>query len=60
MVMVTTVNISTTGKIWLQYLQRMSGLVELNGKVWLRLLIFNPVTSQDDLKALLKRNSDIG
>ena len=34
--------------------------VELNGKVWLRLTIINPVTSMDDLKAFLKRVLEIG
>ena len=34
--------------------------VELNGKIWLRLTIINPVTSIDDLKALLKRVIEIG
>jgi L-2,4-diaminobutyrate decarboxylase len=33
---------------------------ELEGKIWLRLTIINPVTSDDDLKELLKRVSDIG
>lgn len=32
---------------------------ELNGKIWLRLTIINPVTSLDDLKALLKRVLEI-
>jgi L-2,4-diaminobutyrate decarboxylase len=34
--------------------------VELDGKIWLRLTIINPVTSEDDLKDLLKRISEIG
>jgi L-2,4-diaminobutyrate decarboxylase len=34
--------------------------VELDGKVWLRLTIINPVTSIGDLKALLKRVLEIG
>jgi L-2,4-diaminobutyrate decarboxylase len=33
---------------------------ELEGKIWLRLTIINPVTSKDDLKALLKIVSEIG
>jgi L-2,4-diaminobutyrate decarboxylase len=33
---------------------------ELNGKIWLRLTIINPVTSMDNLKALLKRVLEIG
>jgi L-2,4-diaminobutyrate decarboxylase len=33
---------------------------ELNGKIWLRVTIINPVTSIDDLKALLKRILEIG
>lgn len=33
---------------------------ELEGKIWLRVTIINPVTSSEDLKALLKRVSDIG
>lgn len=34
--------------------------VELEGKLWLRVTIINPVTSEDDLKALLERVTDIG
>lgn len=34
--------------------------VELEGKIWLRVTVINPVTSADDLKALLKRVMDIG
>src|SRR5664280_2271538 len=33
---------------------------ELDGKIWLRLTIINPVTSEDDLKTLLKRVIEIG
>jgi L-2,4-diaminobutyrate decarboxylase len=33
---------------------------ELDGKIWLRLTIINPVTSLDDLKALLIRISELG
>ena len=33
---------------------------ELNGKVWLRLTIINPVTSEEDLKILLNRVLTIG
>jgi L-2,4-diaminobutyrate decarboxylase len=33
---------------------------ELAGKIWLRLTIINPVTSEDDLKDLLVRIKDIG
>jgi L-2,4-diaminobutyrate decarboxylase len=33
---------------------------ELEGKTWLRLTIINPVTSDDDLKELLKRILEIG
>ncbi|HEX7493178.1 MAG TPA: aminotransferase class I/II-fold pyridoxal phosphate-dependent enzyme [Bacteroidales bacterium] len=33
---------------------------ELEGKIWLRLTIINPVTSIDDLKALLKRVLEMG
>ena len=33
---------------------------ELNGKIWIRLTIINPVTSEDDLKDLLKRVVEIG
>jgi L-2,4-diaminobutyrate decarboxylase len=34
--------------------------VELEGKLWLRVTIINPITSEDDLKDLLKRVLDIG
>jgi L-2,4-diaminobutyrate decarboxylase len=34
--------------------------VELDGKIWLRLTIINPVTSTDDLIALLRRVLEIG
>ena len=34
--------------------------VELDGKIWLRLTIINPVTSFDDLKSLLKKVLEIG
>jgi L-2,4-diaminobutyrate decarboxylase len=34
--------------------------VELEGKIWLRLTIINPVTSVNDLKTLLKRVLEIG
>lgn len=34
--------------------------VELNGNIWLRLTIINPVTSEDDLGILLTRISEIG
>jgi L-2,4-diaminobutyrate decarboxylase len=34
--------------------------VELEGKIWLRVTIINPVTSEDDLKALLTRIYEIG
>lgn len=34
--------------------------VELNGKIWIRLTIINPVTSEADLKDLLKRVMEIG
>jgi L-2,4-diaminobutyrate decarboxylase len=34
--------------------------VELEGKIWIRLTIINPVTSIDDLKSLLKRVLAIG
>jgi L-2,4-diaminobutyrate decarboxylase len=34
--------------------------VELEGNIWLRVTIINPVTSIDDLQALLMRISDIG
>jgi L-2,4-diaminobutyrate decarboxylase len=34
--------------------------VELNGKVWLRLTIINPVTTLDDLKALVTKITEIG
>jgi L-2,4-diaminobutyrate decarboxylase len=33
---------------------------ELGGKIWIRLTIINPVTSEDDLKNLLKRIVEIG
>src|SRR5450759_797640 len=33
---------------------------ELGGKIWIRLTIINPVTSEDDLKALLIRCSERG
>ncbi|TAL62294.1 MAG: aminotransferase class I/II-fold pyridoxal phosphate-dependent enzyme [Bacteroidetes bacterium] len=33
---------------------------ELNGKVWIRLTIINPMTSEDDLKKLLKRIKEVG
>jgi L-2,4-diaminobutyrate decarboxylase len=33
---------------------------ELNGKIWLRVTIINPVTSENDLMTLLKRVSDLG
>ena len=33
---------------------------ELEGKIWLRLTIINPVTSEDDLKELLNRVLEIG
>jgi len=33
---------------------------ELNGKIWLRLTIINPVTSETTLKELLVRVSDLG
>lgn len=33
---------------------------ELNGKIWIRLTIINPVTSEDDLKNLLQRIKEIG
>ena len=33
---------------------------ELEGKIWLRLTIINPVTSEDDLKELLHQIKDIG
>jgi L-2,4-diaminobutyrate decarboxylase len=33
---------------------------ELLGKVWIRLTIINPVTSENDLKALLQRITEIG
>jgi L-2,4-diaminobutyrate decarboxylase len=33
---------------------------ELDGKIWLRLTIINPATSQDNLKALLERVLKIG
>lgn len=34
--------------------------VELNGKIWLRLTIINPVTSLDDLKTLVAKINEIG
>lgn len=34
--------------------------VELDGKVWLRLTIINPVTSENDLKDLVQRIKEIG
>jgi L-2,4-diaminobutyrate decarboxylase len=34
--------------------------VELEGKIWLRLTIINPVTSEDDLRDLLQRIKEIG
>lgn len=34
--------------------------VELNGKIWIRLTIINPVTSVKNLRSLLKRISKIG
>lgn len=33
---------------------------ELGGKIWIRLTIINPVTSEDDLRDLLKRIKEIG
>jgi L-2,4-diaminobutyrate decarboxylase len=33
---------------------------ELNGKIWLRLTIINPVTSEDDLIKLIKRIKELG
>ena len=33
---------------------------ELEGKIWLRLTIINPVTSESDLKSLLERVTLIG
>ena len=33
---------------------------ELGGKIWIRLTIINPVTSEEDLRALLKRVLEIG
>ena len=33
---------------------------ELNGKIWLRLTIINPVTSEDDLKDLMNRVLTLG
>jgi len=29
--------------------------VELDGKIWIRLTIINPMTTEDDLKSLLSR-----
>jgi len=34
--------------------------VELEGKIWIRLTIINPVTSIEDLKSLLKRIMELG
>jgi L-2,4-diaminobutyrate decarboxylase len=34
--------------------------VELDGRIWIRLTIINPVTSVDDLKLLIKRITEIG
>jgi L-2,4-diaminobutyrate decarboxylase len=34
--------------------------VELNGKIWIRLTIINPVTSANDLKDLLEKIKEIG
>ncbi len=34
--------------------------VELGGKIWIRLTIINPLTSEDDLRALMKRVAVIG
>jgi L-2,4-diaminobutyrate decarboxylase len=34
--------------------------VELDGKIWLRLTIINPVTSEHDLKVLIRRIAEIG
>ena len=33
--------------------------VELDGKIWIRLTIINPMTTEDDLKSLLSRISEI-
>jgi L-2,4-diaminobutyrate decarboxylase len=33
---------------------------ELDGKLWLRVTIINPVTSEDDLKELIRRIKDLG
>jgi L-2,4-diaminobutyrate decarboxylase len=33
---------------------------ELNGKIWIRLTIINPMTSEDDLKNLLQKIREIG
>jgi len=33
---------------------------ELSGKIWIRLTIINPLTSEDDLRALMKRVAVIG
>ncbi|MDO9339349.1 MAG: hypothetical protein Q7T72_02330 [Bacteroidales bacterium] len=33
---------------------------ELGGKIWIRLTIINPLTSEDDLRALMKRVAVIG
>jgi len=34
--------------------------VELEGKIWIRLTIINPVTSEEDLRNLLRRITEIG
>jgi L-2,4-diaminobutyrate decarboxylase len=33
---------------------------ELDGKIWIRLTIINPVTSEDDLRALMDRIIQVG
>jgi L-2,4-diaminobutyrate decarboxylase len=33
---------------------------ELGGKIWIRLTIINPLTSEDDLKDLLRRIRETG
>ena len=33
---------------------------ELDGKIWIRLTIINPVTSENDLRALMDRTKEIG
>jgi L-2,4-diaminobutyrate decarboxylase len=33
---------------------------ELDGKIWIRLTIINPVTSENELNSLLKRITEIG